>query len=280
LEEGDKPVITVPYRHPKRFKDEIEKEIKELLEMGHIRPNSSPFASSVVLVMKKDGTMRMCIDYHALNKKTIKNKYPILRIDELMDELHGVVYFSKIDLRSGYHQINIREQDIEKTTFRCHFGHFEFLVMSFGLTNAPATFQSCMNHIFNRQLRKFLLVFFDDILIYNRTWEEHLRHLDEVLSIMQSQSLYAKESKCEFGMTKILYLGHIINAQGVQVHQENIQAILDWPTPRTLTELRGFFGLCSYYRRFVKGFSQLGAPLTDLTKKGAFNWTEESHKNI
>jgi len=147
LEEGAKPVITTPYRHPKKYKDEIEKAIKELLDMGHIRPSSIPFASSVVLVKKKDGTMRMCINYRALNKKIIKNKYPIPRIDELMDELHGAIYFTKIDLRSGYHQIKMREQDVPKTTFRCHYGHYEFLVMPFGLTNAPTTFQSCMNHV-------------------------------------------------------------------------------------------------------------------------------------
>jgi len=133
-------MITPPYLHPKRFKDDIEKSIKELLGTGHIRPSNNPFTSSVVLVLKKDGTMRMCIDYRALNKKTIKNRYLIPRIEELMDELHGVVFFSKIDLRSGYHHINIREQDIEKTTFRCHLGNFEFLVMPFGLTNAPSTF--------------------------------------------------------------------------------------------------------------------------------------------
>jgi hypothetical protein len=173
-------VNTVPYRHPKKFKDEIEKAIKELLAMGHIRPNMSPFASSVVLVLKKDGTLRMCIDYRALNKKMIKNRYPIPRIDEPMDELHGAIFFTKIDLRSGYHQISIREQDIEKTTFQCHFRRFEFLVMPFGLTNALATFQSCMNHIFKGQLRKYLLVFFDDILIYSKTWDEHLAHLGEV----------------------------------------------------------------------------------------------------
>jgi hypothetical protein len=276
LEEGAKPVITTPYKHPKKYKDEIEKAIKELLDMGHIRPNTSPFASSVVLVKKKDGTMRMCIDFRALNKKTIKNRYLIPRIDELLDELHGANYFTKIDLHSGYHQINMREEDILKTAFRCHYGHYEFLVMPLGLTNAPATFQSCMNHVFNKQLRKHLLVFFDDLLIYRKTWDEHLRHVDQILSIMEEQSLYAKESKCKFGMTKVLYLGHIIEAKGVQVHQEKIKAIMEWPTPKTLTELRGFLGMCTYHRKFVKGFSQLCAPLTDLTKKGAFKWDEEA----
>jgi hypothetical protein len=191
--------------------------------MGHIKPSSSPFASLIVLVKKKDGTMRMCIDYRALNKKKIKNRYPIPRIDEL----HGAVYFTKIDLRLGYHQIRMREQDIHKTAFRCHYGHYEFLVMPFGLTNAPTTFQSCMNRIFNKQLRKFLLVFFHDLLIFSKTWEDRLKHVDEILNIMEEQSLYAKESKCEFGMTKVLYLGHIIGAQGVQVYQEKIQGILD-----------------------------------------------------
>jgi hypothetical protein len=146
-----------------------------------------------------------------LNKKTIKNRYPIPRKDELMDELDGAFFFSKIDLRSGYHQINIQEQHIEKITIRCHFGHFEFLVMPFGLTNTLVTFQSCMNHIFKDQLRKLVLVFFDNILVYSKTWQDNMRHLDEVLSIMETQSLYAKESKCEFGMTELLYLGPIIS---------------------------------------------------------------------
>jgi hypothetical protein len=276
LEERAKRVITTPYRHPKMYKDEIEKAIKELLDMGHIRPSTSPFASSVVLVKKKDGTMTMCIDFRALNKKTIKNRYPIPRIDELLDELHGANYFTKIDFHSGYHQIKMREEDISKTNFRCHYDHYEFLVMPFGLTNAPTTFQSCMNHVFNKQLRKHLLVFFDDLLIYSKTWDEHLRHVDQILSIMEEQSLNAKESKCEFGMTEVLYLGHIIGAKGVQVHQEKIKAIMEWPTPKTLTELRGFPGMCMYYRKFVKGFSQLCAPLTDLTKKGAFKWDKEA----
>jgi hypothetical protein len=216
------------------------------------------------------------INNKALNKKTIKNKYPILRIDELLDELHGDVYFTKIDLHSGYHQIKMREQYLPKTAFRCHYGHYEFSVMPFGLTNAPTTFESCMNHVFNKQLRKFLLVFFDDLLIYSKTWEEHIQHVEQILAIMEGQSLYAKESKCEFGMTEVLYLGHIIGVKGVQVHQEKIQAILDWTTPNTLTELKGFLGICCYYRRFVKGLSQLCAPLTYLTRKGAFRWSPEA----
>jgi hypothetical protein len=154
--------------------------------------------------------------------------------------------------------------------------HYEFLVMHFGLTNAPSTFQSCMNHIFNKQLRKFLLAFFNDLLIYRKTWKDHLKRVDEILSIMEDQSLYAKESKCEFGMTKVLYLKHIIVAQGVQVHQKKIQTILDWPIPKKLTGIKGFLGICSYYRSFIKGFSQLCAPLTDLTKKGAFKWSDEA----
>eukprot|EP00253_Pinus_taeda_P004466 PITA_04466 len=225
LEQGIQAVITIPYRHPKAYRDEIEWAIQELLALGHIRPSTSPFASSVVLVKKKDDTLRMCIDYRALNKKTLKNKYPIPKIDELMDELRGARFFSKIDSRSGYHQIRVREQDIPKTTFRCHYGHFEFLVMLFGLTNAPATFQSCMNHIFRSHLRKFVLVFSDDILIYNRTWEEHFQHIETVLRILQEQQFYAKLSKCEFGLMEMLYLGHIIGVDEVRVHKEKIRAI-------------------------------------------------------
>jgi hypothetical protein len=153
--------------------------------MGNIRSRSSPFASSIVLVKKKDGTMHMCIDYRALNKMKIKNKYHIPRIDYLLDAIHGAIYFTKIDLCSGYHHIRMRKRDIHKITFRCHYGHYEFLFIPFGLTNAPTTFQSCMNHIFNKKLRKFMLVFFDDLLIYRKTWEDHLKHVDEILSTME-----------------------------------------------------------------------------------------------
>ena len=147
-------------------------------------------------------------------------------------------------------------------------------MIPFGLTNAPATFQSCMNHIFRSHLRKYVLVFFDDISIYSRTWEEHLQHIEAVLHILEEQQFYAKLSKCEFELTEMLYLGHIIGVDGVRVHEEKIRAIKDWPEPKNVTELRGFVGICTYYRKFVKGFSQLVAPLTGLTKKGAFSWTD------
>jgi hypothetical protein len=180
------------------------------------------------------------------------------------------VYFSKVDMKSRYHHIRVREEDIHKTKFICHYGHYEFLVMPFGLNNAPTTFQSCMNHVFNKKMRKFVLVFFDDIMIYKRTWEEHLNHVDEILTIMKEPLHFSKEEKCEFGLTTILYLGHLIGVEGVKVHQENIQTILYCPTPRSLTYMRGFFRICSYYRSFVKGFSQMVVPLTNLTKKGVF----------
>jgi hypothetical protein len=224
--------------------------------MGYIRPSSSPFASSIVLVKKKDGTMRMCIDYRALNKKTIKNRYLVPRIDELLDELHVAIYFSKIDLRSRYPQIQVRELDIHKTAFGCHYGHYEFLVMPFGITSAPAIFQSCMNHIFNEKLRKYLLVFFDDLLIYSKTWEDHLKHLDQILSIMEKQSLYSKESKCEFGMIEVLYLGHIIGAKGVQVHQPS------WigQHPGTSQSYKDFLVFEPIIRGLLKGFHNFVLP--------------------
>ena len=177
LEEGTQTVITTPYRHPKRYKDEIEKTIKELLELGYIRPSSSPFASSVVLVKNKDDTLQMCIDYRALNKKTIKNRNPVPKIDELMDELQGGKYFSKIDLPSGYHQIRVRDHDISKTAFRCHYGHYEFLVMPFGVTNAPTTFQSWMNHTFSGNIYCCsLMIFWFTVKLGRSIWDTCMRY--------------------------------------------------------------------------------------------------------
>ncbi|KAL4352593.1 hypothetical protein GQ457_06G013560 [Hibiscus cannabinus] len=273
VEPGSKPVNVKPYRYPHFQKGEIERQVQQMLTTEVIQRSNSPYSSPVLLVKKKDGTWRFCVDYRALNAITVKDKFPIPTVDELFDELGGAVWFSKLDLLAGYHQIRVRDEDVPKTAFRTHEGHYEFRVMPFGLTNAPSTFQATMNGIFRLYLHKFVLIFLDDILVYSKDWQEHLRHLREVLLVLRRNRLVAKRSKCMFGRDRVEYLGHVISREGLKVDLEKVEAIQAWPTPKNVKGVRGFLGIAGYYRRFIQGFASIAAPLSDLLKKGEdFEW--------
>jgi len=271
-----KPVKVKPYRYPHSQKEQIEKMVTEMLMEGLITPSNSPFSTPIVLVKKKDGTWRFCTDYRALNIITIKDSFPMPTVDELIDELFGAKFFSKLDLRSGYHQILVNKEDRFKTTFRTHHGHYEWIVMPFGLTNAPATFQSLMNDIFREFLRKFVIVFFYDILIYSSSWHDHLQHLEVVLQSLRKHKLYAKLSKCSFGLLQMDYLGHIVSEKGVAMDASKVAAVLAWPQLTNLKQLHGFLGIIGYYRKFIQGYATIASPLTQLLKEDSFKWDSQA----
>jgi hypothetical protein len=272
------PVNSRPYRYSPQHKDEIEKQVRELLQAGLITHSTSPFASPVLLVLKKDGSWRFCVDYRKLNSMTIKNRFPMPLIDEILDELAGTKYFTKLDMRSGYHQVRMQEKDEYKTAFKTHQGHYQFKVMPFGLTNAPATFQCIMNEVLAPFLRKFVMVFLDDILVYSHTLEEHLKHLALVLQKLRDHKLYMKATKCSFAQSQLEYLGHIISVDGVATDPAKTEDMLKWPTPTSVTELRGFLGLTGYYRKFVRNYGIMAKPLTQLLRKNQFQWSDQAQQ--
>jgi hypothetical protein len=243
LVSGTAPIAQSPYRMAEVELKLLKAELDSLLEKGFIRPSASPWGSPALFVPKKDGTQRLCVDYRVLNAVTIKNKYPLPRIDDLMDQLRQAKYFSKIDLRSGYHQMKIRLEDIHKTVFVTRYGQYEYTVVSFGLTNAPAYFMNMMNKVFMDELDKCVVVFIDDILVYSQTAEEHEEHLRIVLGKLRQHQLYAKFSKCEFWMEEVAFLGHVLSAKGVAVDPSKIEAVPKWQSPKSVTEIHSFLGL-------------------------------------
>ncbi|GJW25617.1 putative reverse transcriptase domain-containing protein [Tanacetum coccineum] len=270
---GATPIAKSAYRLAPSEMQELSGQLQELQDKGFIRPSHSPWGAPVLFVKNKDGSFRMCIDYKELNKITIKNRYPLPRIDDLFDQLQGACYFYKIDLRSGYYQLCVHEDDILKTAFRMRYGHFEFTVMPFGLTNAPVVFMDLMNRVWKPYLDKFVIVIIDGILIYSKTKEEHEVHLKLVLELLRKEKLYAKFSKCEFWLQEVHFLGHVVNQSGIHMDPSKIEAVKNWKAPTTPSEVRTFLGLAGYYRCFIVNFSKIAKPLTLLTQKNQkYEW--------
>ena len=232
-------------------------------------------SSSSLYEKKKDESLRLCIDYKQMNRVTIRNQYPLPRIDELFDQFQGSRVYSKIDLRSGYHRLRVQEGDVHKTAFRTRYRHYEILVMPFGLTNAPRAFMDLMSWVFQPYLDRFIIVFIDDILVYSGCPKEHSEHLRIALQTLRERQLYAKLSKCRFWLDRVTFQGHVILAEGVSVDPQKIEDVVSWKPPKNVSEVRSFLGLAGYYRKFVEGFSRIVAPLTKLTRKEIkYDWVD------
>ncbi|KAJ9529338.1 hypothetical protein QJQ45_013665 [Haematococcus lacustris] len=269
-----RPSVVPQYRMSQEEHAELKKQVQDLLAKGMIEPSSSPFAAPILYVKKKSCELRMCLDYRQLNKITIRDQYPLPRIDDLFDKLSGCTVFSSLDLQAGYNQIRITPEDVPKTAFRTPDGHYQFKVLSFGLCNAPATFQRVMNDAFAPVLNQCALMYLDDILVMSKSVDEHLKHLRKVFDLLRLNKLYAKQSKCEFMRTTLKFLGHVIFAGAIAVDPEKIKSISSWPVPQSLQQLQSFLGAANFVRKFVHNFSVLAAPLTDLCGKAgdSFLW--------
>ena len=278
-----KPIRVPPRRTPGAFHGVEEQEIQRMLELGVIRPSTSPWASPVVLVRKKDGSTRFCVDYRSLNKVITKDCYPLPRIDDCIDSLSTSVYFSSMDLASGYWQLPVREEDKPKTAFVTKSGLYEFNVMPFGLTNAPSTFERCMESILRGCQWKTCLIYLDDVIVFGKTFQEHVERLSEVLSKLQHAGLKLKPSKCHFFRKSVVFLGHLVSGNGVTTDPEKLELLRKWPTPKNVTEVRSFLGFCSYYRRYLPHFYEVSYPLVKLTKseiKKKFIWSTDCQQSF
>ena len=269
LQPGAKPPQQRTYRMSPAQLAEVQKQLASYIDKGWVRPSSSEFGAPVIFAAKADGSLRFCVDYRALNAITIKDRYPLPRVDELLDQLYGAKYFTSLDLWQGYHQCRIHPDDIHKTAFRTRYGQFEFTVLPFGLTNAPSSFMRLMNNVLSEYLDSFVVVYLDDVLIYSKTEEEHLQHINMVLSKLEAANLHVKMSKCKFAQPSTPFLGFLVTSDGLKVNPSKISAVADWAPPQDLTAVRAWLGFTGFYRRFVKDYAKIAAPLTDLTKTTA-----------
>lgn len=277
LMENTDPVWRNQYRLGRREQEELQVQIAELLEKKFIKPSVSPYNSPILFVKKKDGSYRLCIDYRALNNRTIKNKFPLPFIEDILDRVSQAKIFSKLDLMSGYHQVQIDPKDRYKTAFSTPHGHYEWVVMPFGLTNAPATFQYLMNNVLREYINNFVTVYLDDILIYSDTIEEHENHIVQVLKELRKNKLVAKQSKCEFFYSQIKFLGYVIGEGSIKTDPEKIESVKNWTIPKTPKEAMSFIGLTGFYRRFIKSYAQVASPIFDYMNKKS-EWTEKQTK--
>jgi hypothetical protein len=268
LQPSTAPIAKAPYKMSPMELKELKIQLQGLLDKGYIHPSTSPWGCSTLFVEKKDKELRLCVDYWPLNVVTIKNKHPLPCIEILFDQLAGAQVFSKIDLRSGYHQIKIRTEDVPKTVFTIRYDLFEYLVMSFGLMNVSAHFMYLMNSIFVLELDKFIMVFIDDILVYSKSMEKHEEHLWIVLQRLWEHQLYVKFSKYEFWIKEVPFLGHVVSPEGIMVDPSKVKEVLDWKPPTSVSEVRSFLGLTGYYRWFILNFSKIAKLIPDLLKKG------------